>query len=413
MTIKEMKERRAALLKEARALKETSDREKRGIDSVQFNKLMDEYDRIGKDIEMEERLNKHEEESRQRQGAKTQQGTGVADDKPLDGENRDNEQPNGSSEYRDAFWSALRKGHSAINAEENDLLGSNEVRSLAIKSEGVGAYVVPDEFERNLIRLIEKNNVMRQLATVITTGSGVREIPVEEDRGEAYWIGEEEPYRESDAKFGNITLGHHKLTTLTKVSEELMNDSFFNMENYVTDIFGKRIAEKEEQAFINGDGEGKPKGFLQDAELGLTAALADGIAADELIKMYHSLKRNYRSSATWMLGDDMARMIRLIKDANGQYIWSAGLQAGQPDRILTRPVVVSDFMPAIEAGSTGLAFGDFSQYYIADRVGRQMQRLNELFAATGQVGFRMYERVDGKLITKSAIKTLKLAAAGE
>ena len=147
------------------------------------------------------------------------------------------------------------------------------------------------------------------------------------------------------------------------------------------------------------------------AETGITAASATAVTADELIDLYYSLKSPYRRNAVWTLNDSTVKAIRKLKDGNGQYLWQPGITAGAPDMILGRPVRTSAYMPAIAAGAKTIAFGDFSYYWIADRQGRSFKRLNELFAATGQVGFLASQRVDGKLVLPEAVKVLAQKAA--
>ena len=136
--------------------------------------------------------------------------------------------------------------------------------------------------------------------------------------------------------------------------------------------------------------------------------------ADELMDLYYSLKSPYRKKSVWVLNDSTIKAIRKLKDNNGQYLWQPSLTAGAPDMILGRPIKTSAYMPAIAAGAKTIAFGDFSYYWIADRQGRSFKRLNELFAATGQVGFLASQRVDGKMILAEAVKVLvqKAASAG-
>ncbi|QQK75088.1 phage major capsid protein [Salicibibacter cibarius] len=404
MNVQEMREKRANLVSQARDLIETAEKENRELDTKQYDKIMADVDDLKAKIDRQETLEQEErflEQSQGRVATNYQPGE-------MPGEERETN-PRKTEQYRSAFWEAQRKGKNAINSEQHNLLHRQDVRSLAIGNDAVGGYIVPDEFEANLIRLVEDNNVMRGLATTIQTGSGVREFPIERDRGEAFWIGEEEDYETSDAEFGNITLGAHKLTTATFASEELLNDAFFDIEAYVSDIFGTRIAEKEELAFIDGDGDNKPTGVLEDATDEVEVSSASQLKADKLLDLYHSLRRNHRRNSTFLIHDSMAKAIRKLKDGNGQFIWAPGIQAGQPDTILNRPVAISDHMPEAEAGNQVIAFGDFSRYYIADRVGMAMQRLDEVRAMRGQIGFRMYRRLDGRLMDSTAVKTLSFA----
>ena len=168
-------------------------------------------------------------------------------------------------------------------------------------------------------------------------------------------------------------------------------------------------ATTEEHLGFTGDGSGKPLGILAasgGAETGITAASATAITADELIDLFYSLKSPYRRNAVWVLNDSTIKAVRKLKDGSGQYLWQPSLTAGTPDTILGRPVRTSAYMPAIAASAKTIAFGDFSYYWIADRQGRSFKRLNELYAANGQVGFLASQRVDGKIILPEAVKVL-------
>lgn len=305
----------------------------------------------------------------------------------------------GSDAYRDAFWKAMR------NKNSYDVHNA-----LQIGTDSEGGYLVPDEFERTLIESLEEENVFRSIAKVITTSSGDRKIPVVATKGTAFWVDEEGAIPESDDAFGQVSIGAYKLATMIKVSEELLNDNVFNLEAYIAKEFGRRIGAKEEEAFFIGDGTGKPTGIFNatgGAQLGITAASATAITIDEVMDLFYSLKSPYRKNAIFVMNDATVKAIRKLKDGSGQYIWQPSIQAGAPDTILNRPVKTSAYVPTIASGAKSIAFGDFGYYWVADRQGRSFQRLNELFAATGQVGFRATQRVDGKLILPEAIKVLQ------
>ena len=312
-----------------------------------------------------------------------------------------------ADEYRQNFWNMMRSKAPMPSV----------VNALQIGTDSEGGYLVPDEYERTLVEALEEENIFRQLAKVIQTSSGDRKIPVVASKGTASWIDEEGAYTESDDSFGQVSIGASKLGTMIKVSEELLNDSVFALESYIAREFARRIGPKEEEAFFTGVGTGRPLGTLAasgGAETGVTAASATAVTADELMDLFYSLKSPYRKNAVWILNDSTIKAIRKLKDNNGQYLWQPSLVAGTPDTILGRPVKTSAYMPAIAAGAKTIAFGDFSYYWIADRQGRSFKRLNELYAANGQVGFLGSQRVDGKLILSEAVKVLaqKAGSAG-
>ena len=302
-----------------------------------------------------------------------------------------------SDEYREAFWNVIRDKGNPYELKN----------TLTIGTDSEGGYLVPDEFERKLIDALQEENFFRGLATVIKTSSGDRKIPVVTGHGEAAWMDENGLYPESDETFGIKSISAYKLGTAIKISEELLNDSIFDLEGYIAREFARRIGTKEEEAFFIGDGTSKPTGVLVDAEDGVTANSVN-ITFDDIMDLYHSLRSPYRSKAVWILNDSTVKALRKLKDGNQNYIWQPSLQVGQPDTILNRPYYTTTFAPELKAGNKVIAFGDFSYYWIADRQGRSFKRLNELYAANGQIGFLASQRVDGKLILPEAVKTLKI-----
>lgn len=304
-----------------------------------------------------------------------------------------------SDAYKNAFWKLM----------QNNQLSYSVHDTLQIGTDSEGGYLVPDEYEATLIDKLTDENIMRGLATIITSANGDKKIPVVASHGEAVWTDEGEEYTESDDEFGTVSLGAHKLSTIIKVSEELLNDSAFNLETYISSEFARHMGAAEELAFINGNGTGKPTGVINTAEVGVTSASANAITTDEIIDLYHSLRTPYRKNAAFLANDSTIKAIRKLKDSNGQYLWHPGLQAEQPDTILNRPIHTSAYMPEIGSANKILLFGDLKYYWIADRQGRSFQRLNELFAKNGQVGFRVFQRVDGKLILPEAVKTMAMA----
>ncbi|MBS3885936.1 MAG: phage major capsid protein [Dethiobacter sp.] len=305
-----------------------------------------------------------------------------------------------SAEYKKAFWNAMRSQKPKYEV----------IDALQVGSDQEGGYLVPDTFERTLVEALEEKNIFRRLASVITTSSGDRKIPVVASKGTASWVDEEGAIPESDDSFLQVSIGAHKLATMIKVSEELLNDSVFDLENYIAREFARRIGGKEEEAFLLGDGTGKPLGILAatgGGQTGVTTAAAAAITLDEILDLFYSLKAPYRNKAVFVMNDSTVKAIRKLKDSTGQYLWQPSIQAGTPDSILNRPLYTSAYMPAIEAAAKSVVFGDFSYYWVADRQGRVFKRLSELFAVTGQVGFMATQRVDGRVILPEAIKILQ------
>lgn len=300
-----------------------------------------------------------------------------------------------SDEYREDF--------------ENLLRGRGLVHNVL--SEGVqadGGYLVPEEFERRIVTGLDEANVIRSLAKVITTNAE-RKIPVAATHSVANWTAENGAYTESNPTFDQKSIDAFKLTDLVKVSIELLQDSAFDLDSYIAGEFARAFGIAEEEAFCVGTGTGQPTGIFtkNGGEVGVTAAGATAITADELISLVYALKSPYRRNASFLMNDATVSMIRKLKDNNGAYMWQPSMQAGEPDRLLGYSLYTSPYVPVVKADALTVAFGDFKNYWIADRSGRTVQRLNELYSTNGQVGFVATERVDGKVILPEGIKLLQ------
>lgn len=315
-----------------------------------------------------------------------------------------------SAAYKKAFWDNIRHpGNPAIR----DVLEEG--------TDANGGYLVPIEFEHTLVQALNENNIMRTIGCKVITTQNERKIPVANGHTQAAWTAENGAYTESNPTFAQTSIDAFKLTDLIKVSDELLSDSFFDIEGYISEEFGRAFGEAEEDAFINGAVQtgqtaiDRPTGLFipsaaGGAPSGVTAASATAITADELISLVYSLKAPYRSKAKFLMNDATVAAIRKLKDLNGVYVWQPALTAGEPDRLLGYPLYTSPKVPTMAAGARAIAFGDFSCYWIADRAGRTIKRLNELYATNGQVGFTCTERVDGKLILSEGIKILDMKA---
>ena len=297
-----------------------------------------------------------------------------------------------TEEYKNAILRGFRTQFR--NAVEID--GMNET------SDAEGGYLVPTEYDRRLIDVLTEENVIRSLATTIRT-SGERKINVAATKPAAAWIEEGESLTWGEATFAQKTLDAHKLHVAIKVTEELLYDSAFNLESYILTSFGKALSNAEEDAFISGNGTGKPTGIFDPTNGGQRLAAVSGIKADNVFDLVYGLKRPYRAKAVFLMKDSTIAAIRKLKDATGAYLWQPSYTVGEPDRICGYPVKTSAFAP-----DNAIAFGDFSYYNIGDRGSRSFQVLRELFAGNGMVGYVAKERVDGLLVLPEAIKILPI-----
>ena len=241
-----------------------------------------------------------------------------------------------------------------------------------ILQEGVdadGGYLVPEEWDSRLIDVLNEENIMRGLATQITT-SGEHKINIAGAKPTAAWIEEGGALQFTDAKFGQKILDAHKLHVAVKVTEEL--------------LYGGTVAKT-----------------LTGTKLG----------TDDVLDLVYALKRPYRKKASFIMNDQTLAALRKLKDNNGSYIWQPSYQAGEPDRLLGYSVHTSAYAPELAADKPVMAFGDFSYYNIGDRGTRSMQELRELFAGNGMIGYVAKERVDGLLVLPEAVQIMKAGAS--
>lgn len=397
MTIIELRNKRAQKLAAAKAFLE-SNRNADGFLSVEddatYSKLEAEITNLGNEIARMERLEALDAE------LSKPVNTPITE-KPSASSKADAKTGRASDAYKQAFWNITRHKDSMTPEMKN---------ALQVGTDSEGGYLVPDEFEHTLVQGLNENTIIRAHSHVITTSNGLHKIPVVASHGSAAWIDEEGAYTESDDAFGQVQLDAHKVGTIIKVSEELLNDSAFDLESYISNEFIRRIGDKEEEAFLTGNGSSKPTGLLNatgGAQVGVTAASATAITADELIDLFFSLKAPYRKNAIWIFNDSTVKIIRKLKDNNGQYLWQPALRDGDVPTILGKPYFTSAFMPEAAAGAKTVLFGDLSYYWIGDRQGITFKRLNELYAGNGQIGFLASKRLDGKTVLPEAIKVLQ------
>ena len=388
MNINELREKRAKLWDEMKAFLETHRQENgtlKAEDDEAYTRMENEISDLGKEISRLERQEAMEKELSKPVNSPLTSKPGTKEKEEKTGRK--------SEAYKGAMLTAIRNNFKRV---EN------------ILQEGVdadGGYLVPEEYDSRLIDVLEEENIMRGLATKITT-AGEHRINIAATKPAASWIEEGKPLTFGDATFDQILLDAHKLHVAIKVTEELLYDSAFNLESYIITEFGKALANAEEDAFLNGDGKGKPLGLFAKTGGGIvSSALSAAMKADDLLDFVYALKRPYRKNASFIINDKNLAAIRKFKDNNGAYMWQPSYQTGEPDKILGYAVHTSPYV-----SEDAISFGDYSYYNIGDRGTRSIQELRELFAGNGMIGYVMKERVDGKLILPEAVQILKLKA---
>ncbi len=393
MTIVEMREKRAKLWNTMEGFLDTH-RNDKGVlsaeDDATYANMEKDLNDLSNEIRRMERRDAMEAELRK----PVSQPLTSAPEKPV----ADIKTGRASNAYKEDFGRHLR-GKAPIH------------NVLSESTDADGGYLVPEEFEHDIITGLDEANVIRSLAKVITTRND-RKIPVSVGHSVAAWTAENDAYTESNPTFGQKEIDAHKLTDLIRISVELLQDAAFPLEQYIANEFARAFGIAEEQAFCVGTGSGQPTGIFtaNGGTVGVTAAANNAVTADEIINLVYALKAPYRRNAKFLMNDATISQIRKLKDGNGVYLWQPSLQAGEPDRLLGYELYTSPYVPVMAAGAYTIAFGDFKNYWIGDRSGRTVQRLNELYATNGQIGYVATERVDGKVILPEGIQLLKMKA---
>jgi HK97 family phage major capsid protein len=316
-------------------------------------------------------------------------------------------------EYRNAYFKFMQVGWHNMDIEEQ--------RALSKASGAAGSFLVPTDFYDQIIRSLRFMGSVAQLATEIVTDSGDSiQVPANTAHGIAYWTAENAAVTPSDETFAQVTLGANKATSKVIVSEELLQDSAFDLDGFLATEFGERIGVLENTAYVVGDGSGKPTGLLQSSGTAsnittVTAATGNATAFSysALVTGIFSLPPQYRNSGncSWIVNDASARNLYLMLDSQNRPLWNVNVATTGPDTFLGYPIYTDPDVPAPGANNISALFGDWKRTYLVRRVrGFGMQRQNELHSDNGQVGFRGIDRVDGKVVLAAAGIALKHSA---
>ncbi len=284
--------------------------------------------------------------------------------------------------------------------------------TMTVGTDADGGYIVPESYQNTVLMKLNAMGRTRGISNVITTQSTLN-IPVQGAAPTFAWVAEEGAYGLTDAKFGQGVLSAYKLGGIIKVSEELLQDNMINFDAYMAGQIALGIDAAESVAFATGAGTTKPTGYTVTAATGSnsTVAAVAAVTSLELIDIYYDLKEEYRSTATWRMTDMTEKAIRKLKDGEGNYLYSAGLTEGERPSLLGRPIVIDSNMAEMGAAHKFIVLGDFKYYQIADRGGMAVQRLNELYAANGFVGFKVHKRLDAKVMLAEAFNSGANAAS--
>ncbi len=297
--------------------------------------------------------------------------------------------------YTEAFETLLRTPMMNLDSQTRAVLNTG--------TGSEGGYLVPEEYLTTVINKLLDINVMRQISDVIRTQSTTN-IPLGDGRPSFAIIAENGAYGTTDASFGQVVLGAYKLGGIIQASDELVQDAFIDIQSYLTNLIVDGVADAEETYFTTGTGTGQAQGITIGGSLGKTTVAVGAVTIDEMLDLEYSLKSPYRMNAGFVMNSNTELALRKLKDSQGQYLWEQSLQVGAPNVFDGKAININEKMPDLGTGNKFAAFGDFSYFKIADRGGLEIKRLDELYAANGQTGWRISKRFDSRVTQSEAIK---------
>lgn len=421
MSLSELHEQRGRIVAHAReALDEitkNTDEARAAELEKRHDDFMAELDRVDANIARQQRMAAAEErysksDPRRPKGDTVEQRGGDEDDK---------------LEYEDVFSKAVRYGVATLEAEERAVLMTGrtdvptEIRAQSVGTDTAGGYTVPEGFSGEIDKAVKAwgpmwdADIVRELNTA--TGNDIPWPSVDDTAQE----GEDhaENAAATDDGSGDVAFGRSVLkafmvdTKIVRIPYELLQDSAFDMQELLDDLFGERLGRRANKQLTVGAGGGNaPQGIVTGSGLGKTAASATALAADELIDLLHSVDPAYRQSpkCRWQFNDTTLATIRKLKDGQGNYLWQMGdVRTGEPDRLLAHPYSVNQAMANIATGTKPIIFGDHSRYVVRKVRGFTVLTLRERYAESFQIGMIGFKRFDGALLNSKAVKHLLMA----
>ena len=319
--------------------------------------------------------------------------------------------------HQKAFAAYLRSG-------DDDGLRGLELEGKAMSSAVAadGGYLVDPQTAANVQSVLATTASIRAIANVVNVQSTSYDVLIDHTEMGAGWATETGSAAETDTpQIDRISIPLHELSALPKASQRLLDDAAFDIEGWLAQRIADKFARSEAAAFVNGDGIDKPKGFLTAPTVdndswtwGNLGYVPTGVSgdfdADAIIDLVYALGAEYRANGTFVMNSKTAGAVRKLKDADGRFLWSDGLTAGEPARLMGYPVLIAEDMPDVAADSFAVAFGDFGAgYTVAERP--DLRVLRDPFSAKPHVLFYATKRVGGAISDYAAIKLLKLGTA--
>lgn len=402
--LKELREQRGEAIAEARRVLDQS--KAAGNDTLtaeeqeRYDNAMQRQADLSDRIQREEQLAEVERGAAQREAQREEERGG----NPVDGEEM----------AMAAFDTYLRSGRVAGE-------GAEEFRNLQADQDSAGGYLqTPQQFVQELIKDLDNMVFLRGRATTyqVAMAQSLGAPYLESDPADADWTSELGTGSEdSSMSFGKRELYPHPLAKRIKVSKKLLRQGMLNPANLVRQRMAYKFGITEEKAFLTGTGANQPLGIFTASSNGIstsrdvsTGNTTTSIEFDGLMEAKYSLKAQYQGRSEWVFHRDGVKQVAKKKDGEGQYIWQPSTQAGEPDRLLGRPVIMSEYVPnTFTTGNYVGMLGDYSNYWIADALAMEMQRLEELYAETNQVGFIGRKETDGMPVLEESFARIKLA----
>jgi HK97 family phage major capsid protein len=395
------------------------------LDAIKKGNSTSDFD--AKLAKMDDALNKLEEQKSELEKLQTK----LSRPGNFDSKKRIDDESNEQAEYRAAFMSWVRnpsdpERRTALQQRSKMLADVEQRAAQTVTSTGsAGGFALPEIIERQIARLSVDISPIRQLATVRTVGSSDYKELFDINGAAFEWVGEAGTRSQTNTPdLAEVAPTMGTASARPRASEESLDDLFFDVENWLITSAAEAIAQGEGAAFVNGNGTNRPTGFLQGSTPVVTTdasrafgtlqftpsgqAAALPTSADIFYDMVYALRARYRSNATWVTSKLVLAALRKYKDTTSQYLWQAGISAGQPSTFMGFPVVEAEDMPAVAANAFSVAFGDFREgYLIADRVGMRITR--DEITVPGFVQFYIRKRVGGRIRNSQAIKLLRIS----
>lgn len=327
----------------------------------------------------------------------------------------------GEAPHRKAFGAYLRTG------DDDGLRGLTlEGKAMSTAVAADGGYLVDPQTADTIRSMLVATSSLRAIASVVGVDATAYDVLVDRSEVGSGWATETGSVSETATPLiERISIQLHELSAMPKVSQRLLDDSAFDVESWLAGKIATRFIRAEASAFVNGDGIDKPKGFLQATKVadaswtwgnlgyvptGAASDFATTNPADCIISLVYALSADYRANAAFVMNSKTAGAVRKMKDADGRFLWSDGLAAGEPARLMGYPVLIAEDMPDIAANAYAIAFGDFKAgYTIAERP--DLRILRDPFSAKPHVLFYATKRVGGDITDYAAIKLLKIAVS--